>query len=200
MYLFIYLSINLLIEMGGWRDSIEISVCHRSNTFCVRKSCYRRTWTRSSSRCLNVNKVKNSFLYECGMFWRGESPFEVVASSPSCVTRSRAPRAEPQLAAALKAKGEAPPPRAEFATRTHLSEAHGGLGAEAQRKQSRAMWLVSVLVPLLKLYLCGIRVLIYQMFNRSFTLPGLLSLPLMFVSFFFLKNKKIEKRKKIETP
>lgn len=35
------------------------------------------------------------------------------------------------------------------------------------------MWLQSVLLPLLRLYLCGIKVLIYQMFNRSFTLPGL---------------------------
>ncbi|XP_037099409.1 dehydrogenase/reductase SDR family member on chromosome X [Syngnathus acus] len=32
---------------------------------------------------------------------------------------------------------------------------------------------LSTLVPLLKLYYCGIRVLIYQMFNRSFTLPVL---------------------------
>ncbi|XP_061544861.1 dehydrogenase/reductase SDR family member on chromosome X [Phycodurus eques] len=32
---------------------------------------------------------------------------------------------------------------------------------------------LSVLVPLLKLYYCGIRVLIYQMFNSSFTLPVL---------------------------
>ncbi|XP_019723656.1 polyprenol dehydrogenase [Hippocampus comes] len=32
---------------------------------------------------------------------------------------------------------------------------------------------LSVLVPLLKLYYCGIRVLIYQMFHRSFTLPVL---------------------------
>ncbi|XP_062270770.1 dehydrogenase/reductase SDR family member on chromosome X [Scomber scombrus] len=35
------------------------------------------------------------------------------------------------------------------------------------------MWLMAVLVPLLKLYLCGIKVLIYQIFNRSFTLPVL---------------------------
>ncbi|XP_074483929.1 polyprenol dehydrogenase [Sebastes fasciatus] len=35
------------------------------------------------------------------------------------------------------------------------------------------MWLQSVLVPLLRLYYCGIRVLIYQMFNTSFTLPVL---------------------------
>ncbi|TNN27922.1 hypothetical protein EYF80_061931 [Liparis tanakae] len=34
------------------------------------------------------------------------------------------------------------------------------------------MWLVTVLVPLLRLYLAGIRVLLYQMFHRSFTLPG----------------------------
>ncbi|XP_051283257.1 dehydrogenase/reductase SDR family member on chromosome X isoform X1 [Dicentrarchus labrax] len=34
-------------------------------------------------------------------------------------------------------------------------------------------WLLSVLVPLLRLYLCGIKVLLYQMFNRSFTLPVL---------------------------
>lgn len=38
------------------------------------------------------------------------------------------------------------------------------------------MWLQSVLVPLLRLYLCGIKVLIYQMFNKSFTLPGLVNL------------------------
>ncbi|XP_029306885.1 polyprenol dehydrogenase [Cottoperca gobio] len=36
------------------------------------------------------------------------------------------------------------------------------------------MWLVTVLVPLLRLYLCGMKVLLYQMFNRSFTLPVLL--------------------------
>ncbi|XP_072235405.1 polyprenol dehydrogenase [Leuresthes tenuis] len=35
------------------------------------------------------------------------------------------------------------------------------------------MWLQSVLVPLLRLYLCGIRVLVYQLFNKSFTLPVL---------------------------
>ncbi|XP_070711609.1 polyprenol dehydrogenase isoform X2 [Pempheris klunzingeri] len=35
------------------------------------------------------------------------------------------------------------------------------------------MWLLSVLVPLLRLYLCGIKVLLYQTFNRSFTLPVL---------------------------
>ncbi|XP_049425903.1 dehydrogenase/reductase SDR family member on chromosome X isoform X1 [Epinephelus fuscoguttatus] len=35
------------------------------------------------------------------------------------------------------------------------------------------MWLQAALVPLLRLYLCGIKVLIYQMFNRSFALPVL---------------------------
>ncbi|XP_034007035.1 dehydrogenase/reductase SDR family member on chromosome X [Trematomus bernacchii] len=35
------------------------------------------------------------------------------------------------------------------------------------------MWLLSVLLPLLRLYLCGVKVLIYQMFNKSFTLPVL---------------------------
>ncbi|KAM3585250.1 uncharacterized protein V6R79_011852 [Siganus canaliculatus] len=35
------------------------------------------------------------------------------------------------------------------------------------------MWLLTVLVPLIRLYLCGVKVLIYQMFNRSFTLPAL---------------------------
>ncbi|KAM9333983.1 polyprenol dehydrogenase [Symphorus nematophorus] len=35
------------------------------------------------------------------------------------------------------------------------------------------MWLLSVLVPLLRLYLCGIKVLLYQTFNKSFTLPVL---------------------------
>ncbi|XP_028323539.1 polyprenol dehydrogenase [Gouania willdenowi] len=35
------------------------------------------------------------------------------------------------------------------------------------------MWLQAVLWPLLRLYMCGIKVLIYQMFNRSFTLPVL---------------------------
>uniref|UniRef100_UPI0037E87A7C polyprenol dehydrogenase n=1 Tax=Semicossyphus pulcher TaxID=241346 RepID=UPI0037E87A7C len=35
------------------------------------------------------------------------------------------------------------------------------------------MWLLSVLVPLIRLYFCGARVLVYQMFNRSFTLPVL---------------------------
>ncbi|XP_038571567.1 dehydrogenase/reductase SDR family member on chromosome X-like [Micropterus salmoides] len=35
------------------------------------------------------------------------------------------------------------------------------------------MWLLAVLVPLLRLYFCGIKVLIYQTFNRSFTLPVL---------------------------
>ncbi|XP_028995279.1 dehydrogenase/reductase SDR family member on chromosome X isoform X2 [Betta splendens] len=35
------------------------------------------------------------------------------------------------------------------------------------------LWVQSVLVPLLTLYLCGVKVLIYQLFNRSFTLPAL---------------------------
>ncbi|XP_034029393.1 dehydrogenase/reductase SDR family member on chromosome X isoform X2 [Thalassophryne amazonica] len=35
------------------------------------------------------------------------------------------------------------------------------------------MWLLSLLVPFFRLYFCGIRVLLYQMFNRSFTLPVL---------------------------
>ncbi|XP_029985401.1 polyprenol dehydrogenase isoform X4 [Sphaeramia orbicularis] len=35
------------------------------------------------------------------------------------------------------------------------------------------MWFVSVLLPLLRLYVCGIRVLWYQLFHRSFTLPVL---------------------------
>ncbi|XP_037552322.1 dehydrogenase/reductase SDR family member on chromosome X [Nematolebias whitei] len=35
------------------------------------------------------------------------------------------------------------------------------------------MWLLAVLVPLFKLYMCGIKVLLYQMFHRSFTLPVL---------------------------
>ncbi|XP_041822337.1 dehydrogenase/reductase SDR family member on chromosome X isoform X2 [Chelmon rostratus] len=35
------------------------------------------------------------------------------------------------------------------------------------------MWLLRVLVPLVRLYLCGMKVLLYQMFNRSFTLPVL---------------------------
>lgn len=41
------------------------------------------------------------------------------------------------------------------------------------RKTDSAMWLISVLLPLARLYLCGIKVLLYQTFNRSFTLPGL---------------------------
>ncbi|XP_077576116.1 polyprenol dehydrogenase [Stigmatopora nigra] len=35
------------------------------------------------------------------------------------------------------------------------------------------MYLLEILVPLLKLYYCGFRVLVYQMFHRSFTLPAL---------------------------
>ncbi|TKS66160.1 Dehydrogenase/reductase SDR family member on chromosome X [Collichthys lucidus] len=35
------------------------------------------------------------------------------------------------------------------------------------------MWLLSVLVPLVRLYLCGVKVLLYQLFNRSLTLPVL---------------------------
>lgn len=35
------------------------------------------------------------------------------------------------------------------------------------------MSLQSLLVPLFKLYLCGVKVLLYQIFNRSFTLPVL---------------------------
>ncbi|XP_041834783.1 dehydrogenase/reductase SDR family member on chromosome X isoform X1 [Melanotaenia boesemani] len=35
------------------------------------------------------------------------------------------------------------------------------------------MWLQSVLVPLLRLYMCGIKVLLYQMFNKCFMLPVL---------------------------
>nr|XP_019959399.1 PREDICTED: dehydrogenase/reductase SDR family member on chromosome X-like [Paralichthys olivaceus] len=35
------------------------------------------------------------------------------------------------------------------------------------------MWLQSVLIPLLRFYKCGVKVLLYQMFNRSFTLPVL---------------------------
>uniref|UniRef100_A0A3B5N1L0 Dehydrogenase/reductase (SDR family) X-linked n=1 Tax=Xiphophorus couchianus TaxID=32473 RepID=A0A3B5N1L0_9TELE len=33
------------------------------------------------------------------------------------------------------------------------------------------MWLLSTLIPLLRLYLCGIKVLLYQMFNRTFEMP-----------------------------
>ncbi|AWO95837.1 Hypothetical protein SMAX5B_000913 [Scophthalmus maximus] len=35
------------------------------------------------------------------------------------------------------------------------------------------MWLQQVVLPLIRLYMCGIKVLLYQMFNRSFTLPVL---------------------------
>ncbi|XP_071320734.1 polyprenol dehydrogenase [Trachinotus anak] len=35
------------------------------------------------------------------------------------------------------------------------------------------MWLLKVLVPLVRLYLCGMKVLLYQLFNRSFPLPVL---------------------------
>ncbi|KAM3857224.1 polyprenol dehydrogenase [Diretmus argenteus] len=35
------------------------------------------------------------------------------------------------------------------------------------------MWLLSVILPLVRLYLCGVKVLIYQLFNKSFTLPVL---------------------------
>ncbi|XP_056449857.1 dehydrogenase/reductase SDR family member on chromosome X [Gadus chalcogrammus] len=35
------------------------------------------------------------------------------------------------------------------------------------------MWLLAVFVPLMRVYLCGVKVLIYQLFNRSFTLPVL---------------------------
>ncbi|XP_054882023.1 dehydrogenase/reductase SDR family member on chromosome X-like isoform X2 [Poeciliopsis prolifica] len=35
------------------------------------------------------------------------------------------------------------------------------------------MGLLSVLIPLLRLYLCGIKVLLYQMFNRTFAMPAL---------------------------
>ncbi|XP_075999128.1 polyprenol dehydrogenase isoform X1 [Genypterus blacodes] len=35
------------------------------------------------------------------------------------------------------------------------------------------MWLLSVFLPFLRLYLCGLKVLIFQLFNRSFTLPVL---------------------------
>ncbi|XP_028428080.1 polyprenol dehydrogenase isoform X2 [Perca flavescens] len=35
------------------------------------------------------------------------------------------------------------------------------------------MWLLSVLLPLLKLYFCGVKVLLYQTFNRAFMLPVL---------------------------
>ncbi|XP_056157158.1 dehydrogenase/reductase SDR family member on chromosome X [Lampris incognitus] len=35
------------------------------------------------------------------------------------------------------------------------------------------MWLLSVLPAMVRVYLCGIRVLFYQLFNRSFTLPVL---------------------------
>ncbi|KAM6893606.1 polyprenol dehydrogenase [Xenentodon cancila] len=35
------------------------------------------------------------------------------------------------------------------------------------------MWLLAVLLPLLQLYLCGFKVLVYQMFHRCFALPVL---------------------------
>ncbi|XP_071384597.1 polyprenol dehydrogenase [Centroberyx affinis] len=35
------------------------------------------------------------------------------------------------------------------------------------------LWLLSVLLPFVRLYLCGVKVLLYQLFNRSFTLPVL---------------------------
>lgn len=49
---------------------------------------------------------------------------------------------------------------------------HGLINGSALGLGSRRMSLQSVLVPLFKLYLCGIKVLLYQIFNRSFTLPG----------------------------
>lgn len=83
-------------------------------------------------------------------------------------------------------------------SRTHYLEAQAdseAVQSETQGKRS-GMWLVSVLVPLLKLYFCGIRVLIYQMFNKSFVLPGLVNLHFIdkitvklckHVMFFFLR-------------
>uniref|UniRef100_A0A1A8KZS6 Dehydrogenase/reductase (SDR family) X-linked n=1 Tax=Nothobranchius pienaari TaxID=704102 RepID=A0A1A8KZS6_9TELE len=35
------------------------------------------------------------------------------------------------------------------------------------------MWLLAVLLPLIRLYLCGLKVLVYQLFHRSFPLPVL---------------------------
>ncbi|KAM4601798.1 polyprenol dehydrogenase isoform 2-T3 [Polymixia lowei] len=35
------------------------------------------------------------------------------------------------------------------------------------------MWLLSVLLPCLRMYFCGFKVVMYQLFNRSFTLPVL---------------------------
>uniref|UniRef100_A0A3P9MBU0 Dehydrogenase/reductase (SDR family) X-linked n=1 Tax=Oryzias latipes TaxID=8090 RepID=A0A3P9MBU0_ORYLA len=40
-------------------------------------------------------------------------------------------------------------------------------------RRSGTMWLLAVLVPLLRLYLCGMKVLWYQMRHRSFRLPVL---------------------------
>ncbi|KAG7235349.1 hypothetical protein INR49_002746 [Caranx melampygus] len=56
-------------------------------------------------------------------------------------------------------------------TRTHFGEAQRDSEA-VERWDARKMWLQKVLLPLLKLYLCGFKVLVYQMFNRSFTLPA----------------------------
>ncbi|KAG7502547.1 hypothetical protein JOB18_022194 [Solea senegalensis] len=36
------------------------------------------------------------------------------------------------------------------------------------------MWLQAVLLPCIRLYLCGVKVLLYQLFNRAFALPDLL--------------------------
>ncbi|KAM8722245.1 polyprenol dehydrogenase isoform 2-T2 [Acanthopagrus schlegelii] len=58
------------------------------------------------------------------------------------------------------------PRRTDFREAPLDSEAVG-------RKTDPGMWLLSVLLPLARLYLCGIKVLIYQTFNRSFTLPVL---------------------------
>ena len=55
------------------------------------------------------------------------------------------------------------------------------------RLGSRRMWLLSVLVPLAKLYLCGVKVLLYQMFNRSFTLPGQVYFYFTHLYLYFLK-------------
>lgn len=43
--------------------------------------------------------------------------------------------------------------------------------AERHTRSGR-MWLLEVFVPFVRLYLCGFKVIVYQMFHRSFTLPG----------------------------
>lgn len=54
-----------------------------------------------------------------------------------------------------------------------ITETHARARAPVELNSSVNMWIVSRVIPVLKLYMIGLKVLLYQLWNTSFTLPGL---------------------------